>query len=638
MSCSEGGQDPRSARAVPAAKPAGATRPEAGWPTYGGQSSATQYSALDQVNLGNVHRLEIAWAYHTGEVSEGTDAVDATVSQVTPIFANDRLYLCTPFNHIVALDPGTGEELWRFDPQKPKTGTMYGTHNCRGVSYWAARTPEERRRFCGKRIFEAVGNGVLVSVDAASGRLCRGFGHEGRIDLNALDYKGEGRLEASSPPAIYEDIVIVGGMVIDNKYRDSLDGIVRGFDARSGDELWSFNPIPEHLSGKIGGANAWAPMSVDQERGWVFLPTGSPSYDVLGINRADPVPLGNAVAALDASSGTVIWSYQIVHHDLWDYDLPAAPTLVTVKQDNEAIPAVLQPTKMGFVFVLDRRTGKPLFPVEERPVPATDVPGEYSSPTQPFPRLPAPVVSQSITADDAWGALVFDRKECREKLARLRNDGLYTPPSLRGSVLHPSFLGGTNWGGIAYDPVSGLAVLNASNTVASVILMPREEYDPEKHKRPGVSVYEMRDSPYVLLREVLLSSVGAPCNPPPWGTLTAIDIHSGETRWRIPFGRIELAGPLKSLASWGAPNQGGPIITRGGLVFIGASLDSRFRAYDLQTGEEVWSAAVPAPATATPMTYAYGPYKRQYIVIAAGGHGAFQTNLSDAIIAFALKP
>ena len=250
--------------------------------------------------------------------------------------------------------------------------------------------------------------------------------------------------------------------------------------------------------------------------------------------------------------------------------------------------------------------------------------------------LPKPFTSQSLTVDDAWGALVFDRKECRKRFEALRNDGIFTPPSIEGSLLHPSYLGGSNWGGIAYDQETGLAVVNSSNMVASVVLLPREQYNPEVHQRPGVSMYEMRGSPYVLLREPLLSSLGAPCNPPPWGTLQAIDMNTGETRWQVPFGQVEFGGKLKSLASWGSPNQGGPIITRGGLVFIGASLDSRFRAYDLRTGAEVWSAKIPAPATATPMTYEFGPDKRQYVVVNAGGHGGFQTELSDAIIAFAL--
>ena len=378
-------------------------------------------------------------------------------------------------------------------------------------------------------------------------------------------------------------------------------------------------------------------MSVDQDRGWVFLPTGSPSYDTFGINRSESIPDGNAVVVLNASTGKKVWSFQTVHHDLWDYDLASMPTLATIERDGEAVEVVLQATKTGFVFVLDRDTGDPIFPVEERPVPQSDVEGESAAATQPFPLLPAPVTSQQVAADDAWGTVIVDRSGCREQLEALRNEGLFTPPSVSGSILHPSFLGGTNWGGIAYDAGTGLAVLNSSNLVSAVTLVPRATFDAEVHAPSGTATYEMRGSPYIMTRRVLMSSLGAPCNPPPWGQLTAIDMSSGETRWQVPFGRVEFGAGIKTLSSWGAPNQGGPIITKGGLIFIGASLDSKFRAYDLMTGEELWSATTPAPATATPMTYEYGPDNRQFVVVAAGGHGAFETKLSDAIVAYSLK-
>lgn len=607
------------------------------WPTYGGQPSGSQYSSLAQINTGNVRRLELAWSHRTSEVSEWSPEVHGTNYQVTPILANHKLYLCTPFNNVLALDPASGEELWKFDFGKPRAETMYGYHNCRGVAYWQAAAPTEAAGFCGKRVFEATDNGFLLALDGDSGQLCPDFGQRGRIDLNALDYRGDGRISLTSPPVIYQDLAIVGGAVIDNKWRDSLDGIVRAFDVRSGAEVWRWNPIPEHLSAEVGGANAWAPLSVDEERGWVFLPIGSPSYDTYGVNRADPIPFGNAVVALDALTGKPIWSYQTVHHDLWDYDLPSMPSLVTLRRQARPVPAVLQAAKTGFVFVLDRETGTPLFPVREKPVPQTDVPGERSAPTQPFPLAPPPMASQSIKAEDAWGLALFDRRECREKLAGLRNEGLFTPPSINGAVLHPSFLGGSNWGGVAYDQSTGLAVVNSSNLVSSVTLKPRPQFDAQDPALAGASVYEMRGAPYVMLRQVLLSSLGVPCNPPPWGQLTALDLNSGELRWQVPFGRMELAGGwLRSPAAWGAPNQGGPIITGGGLVFIGASLDSRLRAYDLLSGKELWSAKTPAPATATPMTYQFGPQGRQYVVVAAGGNGAFETKLSDAILAYAL--
>lgn len=614
--------------AFPEARFPGETAPD--WPTYGGQPSGTQYSSLDQINLKTIADLQPAWTFRTGDLSDGSDGGDMTNYQVTPILAEGKLLLCTPYNNIIALNPATGEKLWRFDFGKPRTETMYGYHNCRGVAYWASDRPEDRGRTCARRVLMGTDNGFLVAVDAADGKPCGDFGKDGRIDLNAFDYRGDGNISMTSPPAIYRDVVIVGGTVIDNRYADSLDGIVRGFDIRTGRELWSWNPIPAALSDKVGGANAWAPLSIDHAAGVVFLPTGSPSYDTLGINRIDAIPDGNAVIALDALTGEKRWSFQTVHHDLWDYDLPSMPTLVTLHHEGKAIPAVIQATKTGFVFTLDRRTGKPIHPVEERPVPASDVPGEKASPTQPFPVRPEPFTSQSIKADDAAAGDDL----CRDRIAAYRNEGIFTPPSIKGSILHPSFLGGSNWGGIAYDQRTGVAVVNSSNLVSRVTLMPRDVFDPAKHKSPGVSTYEMRGSPYVMLREALFSRIGTPCNPPPWGALTAIDMNSGAIVWQRPFGKVEFAKGVKSPERWGAPNQGGPIITAGGLIFIGASLDSRLRAFDLATGEEVWSASTPAPATATPMTYMAGG--RQFVVVAAGGHGAFGTRLSDAIVAFAL--
>jgi quinoprotein glucose dehydrogenase len=611
-----------------------------GWPSYGGQTSGTRYAALDQINPATVARLHQAWIWHSGEVSKGTATVDVTVSEMTPIYANDRLYTCTPFSRVIALDPASGRTLWAFDPHKPRTGNMYHENYCRGVAYWQAADPAARAAACGKRVLFATQNGVLVALDANDGKLCTDFGVGGRIDLTALDYKGEGLLAETSPPAIVGNVVVVGAAIQDNAAHNSLDGIVRGFDIQSGRELWSWNPIPVDLSAVTGAANVWAPISVDIRRGWVFLPTGSASWDPYGVNRldrargVDRIPDANAVVALDARTGRRIWSYQTVHHDLWDYDVPAMPTLATIMHNGQPTEAVIQPTKTGNVFVLDRATGRPLFPVAERPVPASDVPGERTAPTQPMPVLPKPVASQTITTDQAWGVVGFDTAQCRARLGSLRNDGIFTPPSLRGSVLRPSFLGGTDWGGLAYDPNSGLAVVNSSNVVSAITLIPRAKFDPAK-VRPGVAVYPMTGSPYVFEREVLLSPLGAPCSPPPWGQLTAIDMATGQIRWQIPFGRVPLWGGIPSPASWGAPNQGGPIVTRGGLVFIGASLDSKLRAYDIQTGRELWSGAVPAPATATPMTFRHSD-GRQYVVVAAGGHGGFGTRLSDAIVAFAL--
>jgi quinoprotein glucose dehydrogenase len=612
---------------------------EQGWPTYAGSPGGSQYSSLSQINKDNVKELSVAWTYHSGDVSDGSDGSAKTPLEVNPILANEKLYICTPYNRVVALDPGSGEELWNHDPGLDRKNTYSKGSYCRGVAYWSANDSLDAARSCSKRVLSGIGDGRLIALDADTGKLCEDFGDNGQIDLNSFEYNGDGTISLASPPAIYQDVVILGSTILDGEWSNAPDGIVRAFDVRSGKELWNWNPIPAHLRSTIGGANTWAPISIDAKRGWVFLPTGSPSQDPYGANRTESLPNGNAVVVLDALSGKKIWSYQTIHHDLWDYDLPSMPTLVEVDRQGEKIEAVLQATKTGYLFVLDRLTGRPLFPVDEMAVPESDIPGELASPTQPRPQLPPPFTTHTVNADDAFGLTFWDRQQCRKKIQALRNEGLYTPPSVKGSVLLPSTSGGSNWGGIAYDPESGLAVVNSTNVLTLQKLAPREGFETSKdaEKKPGKSIAMMPGTPYVWIREFLSSPLGLPCNPPPWGNLTAIDTTKGTIRWQIPFGRKPFGfGLFDSPEKWGAPNQGGPIITKGGLVFIGASLDSRLRAYDLRTGEEVWSAALPAPGTATPMTYRHGKNNKQFIVIAAGGYPTFEAKLSDTIIAFSL--
>ena len=472
------------------------------WPTYGGQPGSTQYSALDQINTKTVRRLEVAWTYHTGELAKRTDTTSGTIFEVTPIFANDRLYFCTPYNNVVALDPASGEQYWRHEVEIDRQKAAYYLYNrCRGVSYWqSAETSGEK---CSKRIFSATGDGFLLALDAETGAPCTDFGDNGRIDVNGLDYKGEGYVNLTSPPAIYKNAVIIGASIYDNRWRDTPDGIVRAFDAVTGRELWNWNPIPARLSDKLGGANAWAPLSIDRENGLVFLPTGSPSHDLYGVLRSDPIPDANAIVALDALTGERVWSFQTVHHDLWDYDLPSAPTLVNVRRDGRDIPAVLQATKTGFLFLLDRLTGEPIFPVEEQKVPAGDIPGEHYSPTQPVPQSPPPFAAQELTAKKVWGALLFDKLACEQKVKALRNEGIFTPPSEEGSLLLPSFVGGSNWGGVAYDQRSGLAVVNSSNLVAYARLTKRAD--------DGVAAgATLQGAPYAMDRNFLRSPLGAP--------------------------------------------------------------------------------------------------------------------------------
>jgi quinoprotein glucose dehydrogenase len=422
--------------------------------------------------------------------------------------------------------------------------------------------------------------------------------------------------------------------------------VVRAFDARSGALLWGFDPVPPGTPPlrpaadgtprwHRGTPNAWAPFSADAERGLLFVQTGNPSPDFYGGVRNGIDHYGSSVVALHAETGRVAWRFQTVHHDLWDYDLGAQPTLLDVERNGVRVPALVQGTKAGHLFVLHRETGQPLYPVEERPVPASDVPGEASAPTQPFPTHPEPIHPHRFGPEDAFGITPWDRGVCRDKIAALRNEGVFTPPSLRGSLLYPSTTGGINWGGVALDPARGLLVVNLSRVAQSLTLVPTAEPIDRTQGGPSVrTVQEQEGTPYRAALELLVSPLGIPCSPPPWGTLVAVDLGSGAVRWERPFGttRDQALLPLE----FGLPSAGGPIVTAGGVVLIGAAMDSYLRAYDVESGAELWRHRLPAGGQATPMTYRLGPEGRQFVVIAAGGHGTLGTRRGDSLVAFAI--
>jgi quinoprotein glucose dehydrogenase len=375
---------------------------------------------------------------------------------------------------------------------------------------------------------------------------------------------------------------------------------------------------------------------VDEERDLLFVPTGNSAPDYYGGHRDGIEQYASSLVALRASTGEVVWSFQTVHHDLWDYDLPAQPTLASVRRESVEIPAVVQATKMGHLFVLHRETGAPLFPVEERPVPQGGVPGEKLSPTQPFPVKPPPLVPFELSPDDAFGITPWDRRACRERIGALRFEGIFTPPSLQGSLMYPGNIGGSNWGGVAVDPLRGRVIANVTSVPFAVTLLPAESYERERAANPGVEIAPQRGTPYALRRELLLSPLGVPCNPPPWGMLVAVDLATGEIAWSVPLGTIRDMAPIPIPLRVGLPNVGGPLVTASGLVFIGAAMDDYLRAFDVETGEELWKGRLPAGGQATPMTYRLREGARQYVVIAAGGHGRAGTTLGDSVVAFAL--
>jgi quinoprotein glucose dehydrogenase len=618
-------------------------------PEYGGVGG-TKYSALNRITPENLGALEVAWIYYTGDVSDGRGEIPSTSAfEGTPILVDGVLYLCTPFNRVIALDPATGAEHWTYDPRIDLSGRYANQLVCRGVSTWLDPGRDEGD-MCRRRIFTATNDARLLALDAATGRPCPDFGSDGVIDLNpdAGPQLWRGEYQVTSPPAVVRDRVVVGSAVSDNARTDAPSGVVRAFDARSGALLWSWDLAPpdfDYASGPVSAAghalgtpNVWAPMVADPERDLLIVPTGNPAPDYYRTGSPEMDYYGSSVVALRASTGAVVWRFQTVHRDHWDFDVPAQPTLVDLERDGRAVPAVIQATKMGFLFVLDRETGQPLFPVEERPVPQSGAPGDALSPTQPFPVKPPSLVPQTLTPDDAWGLTPWDRRWCRREIESLRFEGMFTAASEEWTLMYPGNLGGSNWGGVAVDPERQLLIANTSDVPWKVRLVPRAEFESTRRANPGHEIVPQRGTPFGMWREPLLSPLEVPCNAPPWGRLAAVDLRSGEIAWQRPLGTLRDAGPLPLDIELGVPNVGGPLVTRSGLVFIGAAMDDYLRAFDVASGEELWRARLPAGGQATPMTYLVQDETggRQFVLIAAGGHGRGRTTLGDALVAFAL--
>jgi quinoprotein glucose dehydrogenase len=589
-----------------------------------------RYSASEQIDRTNVVRLQLAWSYRTGALQRETALNRKATFEATPILVEERLYLTTPYNHVIALDPRTGTRLWEYDPQV-NLGQNYSEVASRGVSAWRdSRAP--RTQTCSLRLFTGTLDGRLIALDGTTGRPCVDFGSRGEVNLAtnvALASEWQGGYQVTSAPAIARDLVIVGSSIADNWKIDTERGIVRAFDARTGTLRWTWNPTPwaDSTTPRTGGGNAWSTISVDAERDLVFVPTGSSSPDYFGGMRKGDNKWANSVVALRASTGAFVWGFQVVHHDLWDYDVASQPTLITWK---DGTPGVVINTKMGHVFVLNRLTGEPLIPVEERPVPQSDVPGEQSWPTQAFSIIS--LVPAGFSASDVWGPTPEDVAWCREKIRASRSEGIFTPPSLKGSIAFPGNVGGVNWGSAAYDPERHVMVANTNRLIAWVKLIPREQFAIETNKQQDNRIYgefgSQRGAPYGLYRTFVFSPSGLPCNAPPWGTTKAIDLFSGEELWDAPL------GTMVPNQQTGSINLGGPIITAGGLVFTSAAMDPYFRAFDIESGKELWKYELPAGGQATPMTYTLDG--KQYVVIAAGGHGKLGTKQGDYVLAFAL--
>ncbi len=621
------------------------------WREYGADKGGLKYSPLNQITPANVDRLVPAWEYRHGDISHGSASEAKTSFLATPLVAEGSLFFCTAFSRVIALDAETGDERWVFDPEL-RTRSSSGPYplSCRGVAYWDGGGHGSGQS-CSSRIYLGTRDSELIALDAKTGEVCPDFGKGGRVSLR------EGIGEAppweyypTSPPIVVGDVVVVGALVADQLRLDAPSGVVRAFDLETGVLRWAWDPVPpgwweERSPGgeagegrfQAGTPNVWAPMSGDEARRLVFVPTGNPSPDSFGGLRRGSDYYGSSTVALDADSGEVVWHYQFVHNDLWDYDTPAQPALFQVPGVGRGRPALAQATKMGHIFLLDRETGEPLYPVEERPVPqAGAVPGEILSPTQPFPTHPPPLHAATLGPDDAWGFTPIDEAFCRDLIAGFRSEGIFTPPSLEGSIQYPGSAGGANWGGVSIDPVRGLLFVNQNHLAMAQQLIPRAEFaklDPASAVYPD-ELYPMAGTPYGLKRISLLSNFGAPCIRPPWGSLTAVDLASGEVLWTAALGSTRDQAPFPLWLELGTPNAGGSIVTASGLLFIGATTDKFLRAFSAETGEELWRGRLPFTANATPMTYRLSPSGRQFVVVAAGGHGWSESG--DAVVAYAL--
>ena len=634
------------------------------WSHYGNTEGGSRFAALDQINRGNVNQLKVAWTYHTGDVaiSDGNGAED----QLTPLQVGNKVFICTPHNNLIALDADTGKELWKNQINAQSAVWQ----RCRGMAYFDATAPIAQPTQansspimaatvpaganCQRRVLTNTIDARLIAVDADTGEFCQGFGNKGQVDLKAgLGNVPDSYYQLSSAPLMAGTTVVVGGRVADNVQTDMPGGVIRGFDVISGNMRWAFDPgNPEDKQAPASDStyvrstpNSWAPMSYDPQMNTLFLPMGSSSTDIYGVERtALNHKYGASILALDATTGDEKWVYQTVHNDLWDFDLPMQPSLIDFdKADGSTVPAVVIGTKAGQIYVLDRKTGQPLTDVQEVPVKAADIPNEPYSPTQPLSVGMPQIGAQHLTESDMWGATPFDQLLCRIDFKKMRYDGLYTAPGTDVSLSFPGSLGGMNWGSISTDPVHGFIFINDMRLGLWSQMVPQAK-DAKASSggealNTGMGAVPLKGTPYAVNKNRFLSVAGIPCQAPPFGTLTAIDMKTQKIAWQVPVGTVEDTGPMGIRMHLpipvGLPTLGGTLSTQGGLIFIAGTQDFYLRAFNSGNGDEIWKARLPVGSQGGPMTYVSPKTGKQYIVITAGG-ARQSPDRGDYVMAYAL--
>jgi quinoprotein glucose dehydrogenase len=650
--------------------------PPGEWHAYGRTDHGQRYSPLSQITPQNVSRLQVAWSYRTGDMRGRPGDPEETTFEVTPLKIGDRLFLCTPHQLVIALNATTGAEIWRYDP-KIRSDLALQHLTCRGLSYHQAaaesaaaapraaappvRTPEvpdlpiaaaggNTTDACRAMLFMPTSDGRLIALNPENGAVCTRFGGgTGQINLWAnMPNVKPGAYYSTSPVLVTKNLIIVGGTVLDNVSMHEQSGVIRAFDVATGALVWNWDsgnpdataPIPPGETYTPNSPNSWSISSADEALGMIYVPLGNQPPDQWGGNRSESVErFSSSIVALDLATGRVRWNFQTVHHDLWDYDVPAQPSLVDLTIRGETVPALVQPTKQGEIYVLDRRTGEPILPVTELPAPQGAATGDRTAPTQPVSALsygPRP-----LTGADMWGATMFDQLGCRIALKRMRYEGRYTPPSTQGSLIHPGNFGVFNWGSIAVDPQRQVAFTTPTYLAFRSRLVPRADDTTlyvQGENRPKGSLPALNENfgaPFAIQLSAFTSVLGLPCNAPPWGYVSAADLTTGKIIWQHKNGTVRDRSPIPLPFRMGVPNLGGPIMTAGGVAFLSGTLDYYVRAYDVSNGAQLWESRLPAGGQATPMTY-LGADGRQFVLVVAGGHGSLGTKAGDSVIAYAL--